>query len=499
MTELDTIDAIEQSVNVKPQVSTMLPHLEGTQSKRKKVLVETWGCQMNIADSENMLATLAQNNYEITESETDADLVLLNTCHIREKAKQKVLSRLGRLKAAKKLNPALKIAVAGCVAQAEGEKLVKAAPQIDVLLGPGQLDAVNDLLEENLRTRKTAVALGFKERPSEELVARGEVEKKPEKKQYTFSTDSKPIHSGKNSVSRFVNIAQGCDNFCTFCIVPHTRGREISRPVEEIRQECETMVREGAREITLLGQNVNSYGSDLIREGKIAPSQLGLFGELLKEICGVDGLERLRFMTSNPHDFTHELADLFFTEPKLGSYLHLPLQSGDDIVLERMKRKVTVAEYKERIDWLRSKDPDFALSTDLIVGFPGETEDQFENTLKMLEYARFSFVYAFMYSPRNKTPAARFQDQVPENEKVNRLARLNEVQDRITLEILAKEVGQVRSALFSYKSSKGENLYYGRTEHFRPVRVYSPVSILGQTLKIRITEGNKTSMIGTLE
>lgn len=470
---------------------------------KKKVLVETWGCQMNVADSENMLSLLAKDNYEMTENESDADLVLLNTCHIREKAKQKVLSRLGRLRIAKKLNPNLKIAVAGCVAQAEGEKLLKSAPHIDVLFGPGKIDSISGLLRENVLTKKSAVALGFKEdRPHGEnvLVDDGDAPKikLDLKKSYSISTDAKPVHLGKNGFSRFVNIAQGCDNFCTFCIVPHTRGREISRSLEEIRSECETMVGEGTKEITLLGQNVNSYGSDLVREGKLEATSVGPFGDLLRAICKINGLDRLRFTTSNPHDFSRELAGLFLSEKKLGSYLHLPLQSGDDEILERMKRKVTIAEYKQRVSWLRELDPDFALSTDLIVGFPGETEEQFENTLAMLEYTRFSFVYAFMYSPRNKTPAARFKDQIDESTKVKRLARLNEIQDRITIAYHEAEIGKVRRTLFTYRSTKSHDLYYGRTEHFRPVRVYSPVSLLGQTLDIRITEGNKTSLIGEL-
>ena len=382
---------------------------ENKPQEKKKVLIETWGCQMNVADSENMLNMLQKENYEATSNPDEADLVLLNTCHIREKATHKVLSRLGRLREiSKDKNPNMKIAVAGCVAQAEGKKLLDKANNIDVLLGPGKIAELPDLIEEREKSGKKVVSVGFKAK-----------KKSPEaptpKPKYTQSVEAKPTLTGKSDISRYINIAQGCNNFCTFCVVPFTRGREISRHPSEIVEEAKNLIAEGASEITLLGQNVNSYGLDLVENKQLESSEDGPFVDLLKAVAELDGLERLRFTTSNPHDFTKPISDIFGTHSKLGKYIHLPVQSGNDEVLERMKRKVTVEEYWQRVNWLREIDPEMALSTDLIVGFPGETEEQFQDTLDLVEKVRYSFIFAFKYSPRKGTAAARFLDQVPED------------------------------------------------------------------------------------
>lgn len=451
----------------------------------RKVLIETWGCQMNVADSENMLALLHQDNYVLTTNEDEADLVLLNTCHIREKARHKVVSRLGRLKEIKDRKPGMRIAVAGCVAQAEGKKLLKEAPQIDVLLGPGKIPDIRKLLRENEENRMPSMAIGFpsKERtyPSTEV-----------------DTAAKPAVTGKNEVSRYVNITQGCNNFCTFCVVPHTRGREISRHPDQIAEECANLIAGGAQEITLLGQNVNSYGTDLLESGQLAPSENGPFVDLLDRMAQLEGLQRLRFTTSNPHDFTKPLADLFYRHNQLGRYIHLPVQSGNDEVLERMRRKVTAAEYLQRVEWLRAQDPGFAISTDLIVGFPGETEEQFEDTVKLVEKVRFSFIFSFMYSPRKNTPAARFRDQVSDSEKSRRLQRLNTIQDAITISWNEEEIGKDRHVLFLYESKKEPGIYYGRTEQFRLVRTHSSRDLVGKTLPVNIIEANKTALVGRL-
>ncbi len=440
----------------------------------KKVHVETWGCQMNAADSEKMLAMLAERNYILTDEVESADLVLLNTCHIREKARHKVLSRLGVLKELKTLNPGMTIAVSGCVAQAEGQKLLKAAPQIDVLCGPGKIDELPRLLDEREKTGKAALAIGFKREHSEpEPVA------------------APPTLTGRREVSRYVNIQQGCDNYCTFCVVPYTRGREVSRLPKDIIAETKAMVASGAKEITLLGQNVNSYGSDLENSNDA-------FIKLLTEVAKIEGLERLRFTTSNPHDLSEGLANLFSQERKLGRYMHLPVQSGSDEILERMKRKVTRSEYLERVQWLRQAVPDIALSTDLIVGFPGETEEDFQATLSLVEEVKFSFIFCFKYSPRKHTPAARYLDQVPEDVKDERLKRLNALQNKITLEQNAGEIGRVRPVLFLYESRKMPGHYYGRTEHFRLVRVKSDTPLTGETKLVQITHSNKTALLGDL-
>ena len=306
-----------------------------------------------------------------------------------------------------------------------------------------------------------------------------------------------PSISGKPEINRFVNIIQGCNNFCTFCVVPFTRGREISRPIPEILKEVEYMVSQGAREITLLGQNVNSYGLDIIGRDDV-PADGGPFVELLKAVSDVSGLDRVRFTTSNPHDFTKPLAELFASHPKLGRYIHLPVQAGHDRTLERMKRKVTVEEYMQRTKWLRDAVPGISISTDLIVGFPGETEEEFEATLKLLEAVRYSFVYSFKYSPRKGTAAARFLDQIPEDVKDRRLAKLNELQDKITLELALADVGSTKDVLFAFDSKKSPGVWIGKTPEFRVVRVNSTADLAGKTLPVKITGGNKTALVGEL-
>jgi tRNA-2-methylthio-N6-dimethylallyladenosine synthase len=456
----------------------MTPLDQNIEAPTRKVHVESWGCQMNVADSERMLALLGKNQYEQTlQGPEDADLIVLNTCNIREKARHKVVSRLGVLRELKEKNPKLRIAVTGCVAQAEGKKLLKEAPMIDVVLGPGRIDDLPDVLRQLEASKEAQIAIGFTKR----------------------EPDAEPIVNtpltGKNEITRYVTIAQGCDNFCTFCIVPHTRGREVSRSKDEIVAECVKQVQGGAREIMLLGQNVNSYGNDLSPQNTETGAA---FVELLRAVAAVPGLWRLRFTTSNPHDFTRPLANLFGSEPKLGRYLHLPVQSGSNPVLERMRRKVTVEEYRERIQWLRDIVPDIALSTDLIVGFPGETDEDFAGTLELVREVGYSFIFSFKYSPRQHTAAARFRDQVPEAVKDQRLAALNKLQDAITIEQNLGEIGKQRLVLVQYESKKEAGIYYGRTEQYRLVRIPSKLPISGQLLGVEIVDANKTALAGKL-
>ena len=470
------------------------------QNTEKLVHVETWGCQMNTADSERMLTLLADKNYRLVQSAEEADLVLLNTCHIREKARHKVVSRLGVLRDLKEKRPGMTIAVAGCVAQAEGARLLKEAPVIDVLLGPGKIEDLPRLLEEHAASGKTTMAIGFKkerahdhDEQTQDVPAVGTLSDQavPDDALETAVKSSlvAPLTlTGKKDISRFVNVQQGCNNYCTFCVVPFTRGREISRSVAEIVAESEALIKAGAREITLLGQNVNSYGHDIGTD----------LVTVLSAVAALPGLQRLRFTTSNPHDFTKELADLFASEPKMGAYLHLPVQSGSNAVLARMKRKVTVEEYRERIQWLRAAVPDIAISTDLIVGFPGETEEQFAETLALVDEVNFSFAFTFKYSPRKNTPAARYQDQIAEDVKEARLARLHALQDSLTVAHHQAEIGKVREVLFQYESTKHPGHFYGRTAHFRLVRVRSDHDLVGEVHPIRITEANKTALLGEL-
>jgi tRNA-2-methylthio-N6-dimethylallyladenosine synthase len=442
---------------------------------KKKVLIETWGCQMNVADSERMASILGKENYEQTSDVNEANLVLLNTCHIREKSTQKVLSRLGVLNEMKQERGDLRIAVAGCVAQAEGKRLMDRVRYIDALVGPGKIDELPNLLKQQETTGERGIALGFDRHLEPETTV--------------HAVPSKEI-------TRFVNIAQGCNNYCTFCIVPHTRGREISRQKADIINEVRKLVELGAKEITLLGQNVNSYGLD--EDRIIAWDEVTPFAELLADVAEIAGVERLRFTTSNPHDFSKPVADLFRTQPKLGRYIHLPVQSGNDQVLNRMKRKVTVEQYLERIKWLREAVPDIAISTDLIVGFPGETEEQFEDTLSLVEKIGYSFIYCFKYSPRKGTPAARFVDQIEESVKDKRLAKLNQLQDRITVELNQADIGKVVPVLFHYDSQKDPGITVGRTEHFRAVRVRSDRSLVGEIHPVLIERANKIALEGRL-
>jgi len=435
---------------------------------------------MNVADSEQMLKVLKDNSYQTTENESEADLFVLNTCHIREKSTHKVRSRIGTLRNYKRNNPDVRIAVTGCVAQAEGDKLVKGQEGIvDVVMGPGRIADFGQILQNLSQSRDAQVAVGFKPQ---------NVEVKSQDGSET------PTLSGRTEISRFVNIQQGCNNFCTFCVVPFTRGREISRTQADIVEEVRRFAAGGAREITLLGQNVNSYGSDLTQN----ENEVEAFVELLRATCEIKDLWRLRFTTSNPHDFTPALANLFATQRKLGRYIHLPVQSGDDTVLERMKRKVTREEYLQRIAMLRDIDPEFSISTDLIVGFPGETEEQFMNTMSLVEKVDFSFIYSFKYSPRKGTAATRFADQIPEAEKDRRLQMLNQLQDTRTIQHNLREVGRVRSVLFHYESKKEPGVFYGRTEQFRLVRARAGQDIVGRMLDVEIVSASKTALSGEL-
>lgn len=466
-----------------------------TPKASKKIHIETWGCQMNVADSENIQALMRSHDYTRSESAEDADLVVLNTCHIREKAKHKVLSRLGRLKELKEKNKNLKVAVAGCVAQAEGKKLLEQSKTIDVLIGPGKIHELPNLLEQQGQVGGQTIATGFAKSHNEFESDRMSCQESAKKSNPSLV---EPTLDGKNSISRFVNIQVGCDNFCTFCVVPFTRGREMSIRPEDIFESTKRLVENGAKEITLLGQNVNSYGKDLVRLNQLEKPSIEPFVDLLTKVCNIPGLQRLRFTTSNPHDMTLPLAQLFAKQPKLGAYYHLPLQSGSNSILETMRRKVTREQYLERVSWLRTARPDIALSTDLIVGFPGETEADFEQTLDIVRQVRFSFIFAFAYSKRKGTAAIRFKDQIPEEVKKERLKRLNELQDQITLELSLNEIGQQRQVLFLYPSKKEPNAYYGRTEQFRLVKVLSKQDLCGSMATVTITQASKTALEGTL-
>ena len=468
-----------------------------TSGQKKTMTIETWGCQMNIQDSESMLAVLS-DEYSTTDDLTNCDLVILNTCHIREKSTHKVMSRLGHLRILKQQSPRLQVAVAGCVAQAEAKKL-SSVDGVDVVVGPGRISEISGLLKQAKLTGSTQVALGF---PSE--IIKAPFQKKSSSLDETSGRDhieqyaSSTVHHGKNPISRFLTIQKGCDNYCTFCIVPHTRGKEISYPPHKVIAGVQRYLDMGAREICLLGQNVNSYGADLVREGWPV-SEEGAFCDLLRSICKIPRNFRVRFTTSNPHDLTSAMGRVFAQNPKLGRYYHLPVQSGSDAILARMKRKVTRSEYLTQVAMLRAQIPDMALSTDIIVGFPGETEQDFEDTCSLIEEVGFSFIYAFAYSPRKKTPASRMPDQIPESLKKHRLQTLFKIQNKITQQSHHQEVGQIREILVLYESQKQPHSFYGRTQQFRLVKITVPpheTSPVGEFVWVQITKASLTCLEG---
>ncbi len=468
----------------KPQVE--YPDVgPGNEQYLKKVYMQTWGCQMNVADTERMLSLLGKHNYRPTASEHDADLILLNTCHIREKARHKVLSRLGELRPLIAQKPDTILAVAGCIAQAEGKLLIKDAPYIDLIFGPDQIEELPALLEKASTSRSTTVQTGFNKEP------------------YSIPVDVTPpwMDENKQTVSKFINIIKGCNNFCTFCVVPYTRGREKSRPSAEITAEAAFFVERGVKEIVLLGQNVNSYGLDLLPENKQAekysiPESLP-FVDLLYKVAAVEGVERIKFTTSNPHDFTPELAKAFADLPQIANSFHLPVQSGSNAILERMNRQYTREMYIERAQWIKNVRPDIAFSTDIIVGFPGETDEDFEQTCALVAEMKYAFIYAFKYSPRRGTPATRFKDQVPEEIMHARLQKLQAQQRAETEKQHQEEIGQVRNVMVLYKNSKEENTWYGRTYEGRLVKVFAQRNLVGITLPVKISGANITALEGS--
>lgn len=461
----------------------------------KKVYLQTWGCQMNVADSERMLALLARMSYTRTEQIEESDLILLNTCHIREKARHKVVSRLGEIKPLKDANPDLIIAVSGCVAQAESQALAREVPYLDLIFGPDQIEQLPALIQQRKETLES-MEQAFKVAPLVETKFDGK------DKGYSVPVDDVTPYYDENhsEVSRFVNIIKGCNNFCTFCVVPFTRGREKSRVESEILSEVRFLVEKGAKEITLLGQNVNSYGLDLIGATDVKTSNGALpFVDLLYAVSQIPGVERVRFTTSNPHDFTPRLAQAFADLKNISNSFHLPVQSGSNRILDRMNRQYTREEYFERVQWIRNVRPDIAFSTDIIVGFPGETDEDFDQTLSLVKEMKYAFIYAFKYSPRKGTPATRFLDQVPEEVKDRRLQSLLELQRAETQRQNMAEIGQTRQVLVLYKNKKEENSCYGRTDEGRLVKVVDlSDDFIGKIIPVKMVDANITALIGKL-
>lgn len=406
----------------------------------KRYFIHTFGCQMNVNDSLRMSEVLGKLEYRPTPVAEEADLIILNTCSIREKAEDKMLSALGRYRTVKLARGTL-LGVGGCVAQQEKDKLLKKVPYLDFVFGPDSIAKLPDIIGRVQGERERVVETAWVD--SEE---------------YVFPRADPETSRGK--VTEFVTVMKGCDNVCSFCVVPHTRGREVSRPFPDVLAEVADLAKVGVREVTLIGQNVNSY------QGGVS------FAQLLLRTAEVPGIERVRFTTSHPHDLSDELIEAFRTQPKIMPHFHLPVQSGSNPVLKRMRRDYTVVQYLERLEKLRAARPGIAVTTDIIVGFPGETEEDFALTLELTEKVRYENQFSFIYSPRPKTGAALKEDEwgpVPHEVKIERLERLQKIQRRISGEHTASQVGQEVEVLVEGHSRYNPLKRFGRTPENRTV------------------------------
>ncbi len=428
----------------------------------KKLFLKTYGCQMNVHDGERMAELLAGQGWTQTERQEEADMVLLNTCHIREKAAEKVYSDIGRLKPLRAAKPGLRIAVAGCVAQAEGAEILARAPSVDLVVGPQSYQNLPELLTRVERGEKVVET----EFPADDKFAR---------------LPARRIRAP----TAFVTVQEGCDKFCAFCVVPYTRGAEVSRPLARVVEEARALVDQGVREVTLLGQNVNAWHG---AEGGLAT--------LIRELARIDGLDRIRYTTSHPNDMDDALVAAHGEEPKLMPFLHLPVQSGSDRILKAMNRKHGAADYLRLVERLRVARPDLLLSSDFIVGFPGETEADFEATLALIEEVRFGAAYSFAYSPRPGTPAA---ERTPVDPSVahDRLLRLQAVIARQQREAQAAMVGRTLPVLFE-KPGRMPGQMTGRSEHLMAVSVTGPENLRGEIVPVRITAALTNSLAGEL-
>ncbi len=437
----------------------------------KKLFIKTNGCQMNEYDSSKMLDVLHQSHgLEKTDNLLEADVILLNTCSIREKAQEKVFSQLGQWRRYKQENPHVVIGVGGCVASQEGADIIKREPLVDLVFGPQTLHRLPEMLENHWNTKKPVVDISFPE-----------IEK----------FDHLPAPRAEGPVA-FVSIMEGCSKYCSYCVVPYTRGEEISRPFDDVLAECYQLAEQGVREINLLGQNVNDY-QGVMHEGETADLAL-----LIQYISAIEGLDRIRFTTSHPLAFTDNLVNAFAEVPELANHLHLPVQSGSDRILGLMKRGYTALEFKSKIRKLRKVRPDIRLSTDIIVGFPGETDKDFEDTLNLVHEIGFDISFSFIFSARPGTPAANLPDDTPMEVKKQRLKIL---QDRLLLQASrysAAMVGGTHRVLVTGPSKKDPNQWAGRTECNRVVNFDGPAGLQGQFVDIEVTDAQPNSLRGRL-
>jgi len=438
----------------------------------KKLFIRTFGCQMNEYDSDKMADVLnAAGGVVKTDNPEEADIILFNTCSVREKAQEKVFHDLGRVRHLKQANPDLVIGVGGCVASQEGDAIVARAPYVDIVFGPQTLHRLPQLIAERKSKGKAAVDVSFPE-----------IEK----------FDSMPPAEVKGA-SAFVSIMEGCSKFCTFCIVPYTRGGEVSRPFEDVLTEVAGLAANGVGEVTLLGQNVNAYRGDMA--GSEEKADLAM---LIEYIAEVPGIERIRYTTSHPREMTDRLIDTYRTVPKLVSHLHLPVQSGSDRVLAAMKRGYMTIEYKSIIRKLRAARPDISLSSDFIVGFPGETDDDFEKTMKLIEDVGFDSSFSFIYSPRPGTPAVEMEDSTPAAVKSARLSHLQKRIDEQAQVISQAMVGSVQRVLVEGTSKKDAHELAGRTDNNRIVNFAGNARLINTFVDVRITSALSHSLRGEI-
>ena len=441
-----------------------------------KVFIKTHGCQMNEYDSSRMLDILrVSQGYELTEEESEADLLLLNTCSVREKAQEKVFHQLGRWRRLKSERPGLQIGVGGCVASQEGEALSDRAPYVDVIFGPQTLHRLPELIRDARSSKRTQVDISFPE-----------IEK--------FDRLPAPRVEGPDA---FVSIMEGCGKYCSFCVVPYTRGEEVSRPLMDVLREIYRLAEQGVREVNLLGQNVNAYRGPLDEEKD--GERVADLAYLISVVAAVDGIDRIRYTTSHPMEFSDSLIEVYAEVPELVNHLHLPVQSGSDRILAKMKRGYTALEYKSRIRKLRRIRPDISLSSDFIVGFPGETDEDFEATMNLIDEVGFDHSFSFIYSARPGTPAADLPDETPMSVKKERLAILQGRIQGQAMRISESMVGQIHRILVTGPSKKDPGQLQGRTENNRVVNFHcDDHSLVGQFAEVQVGEALPNSLRGKL-
>jgi len=438
---------------------------------KKKVFIKTFGCQMNEYDSNRMLDSLNHSHgVEATKDESEADIMLLNTCSVREKAQEKVFSQLGRWRKIKEQNPDLVIGVGGCVASQEGESIMQRAPYVDMVFGPQTLHRLPKMYDEVVQTKGTSVDITFPE-----------IEK--------FDELPAPKVEG---VTAFVSIMEGCSKYCSFCVVPYTRGEEFSRPFDDVIAEIYSLAEQGIREVTLLGQNVNAYWGEM-HDGSMAD-----FALLIRYVSEIEGIGRIRYTTSHPLEFTDSLINVYADVPKLVNHLHLPVQSGSDRILAAMKRRYKAADYIKIIEKIRNIRPNISMSSDFIIGFPGETDQDFEDTMNLIETIGYDLSFSFIYSARPGTPASDLPDDVPMELKKARLQRLQTRITEMSMAISDSMVGTVQTVLVDRPARKDPQQISGRTENNRVVNFDGDHSLIGQFVDLKITEALPNSLRGVM-